>query len=570
MGENMKARALFVVMIALTLTLACGISSAPAANVDATVAAAVAQTAAAQQPTATVALPPSPTPKPAEPTAIVTPSPDLDATVAAAVAQTAAAQQPTASVAVASPTSAPTITFQPYSDPTGYFNVNVPAAWTAQSDNGTLALYNSDETAAVVLAAVPDDTSSTIDDLVTNGKTFLDAFFEGWAPNIDITDSFTDTETATAALKFTAAGDNADYHGGLIVYLRGSVGYYELHFADSNLFNADAKVTDPEVKAVWDAILNNFTPTPPEITAAANTPTPTVAPTPKPTSAPAGGIYKLAFARWDGGKHNMYIANTNGSGEKFLLERAAGPSWSPNGTELAFYGEEGVDRQIRDGVEYKVAGITNGILWVTVANFPSDITQVDIGQFTREGKGRYADWSSNGDMIAFDATHGGSDRRVYFLGTDTNQQFNIEILGEQPSWSPNNQQIVCRSGRDNKQGIWISNRDDSGAHPITNEGSDSFPAWSPNGRKIAFHRDSGGNVDIYVMNIDGSGVTRLTSAGGPDTLPAWTPDGRIVFRSARSGSWGIYIMNADGSGQKQIIANADPGPDWTFGKMDVR
>jgi hypothetical protein len=28
-------------------------------------------------------------------------------------------------------------------------------------------------------------------------------------------------------------------------------------------------------------------------------------------------------------------------------------------------------------------------------------------------------------------------------------------------------------------------------------------------------------------------------------------------------------MNADGSDQKQIIANADPGPDWTFGRMDV-
>jgi hypothetical protein len=28
-------------------------------------------------------------------------------------------------------------------------------------------------------------------------------------------------------------------------------------------------------------------------------------------------------------------------------------------------------------------------------------------------------------------------------------------------------------------------------------------------------------------------------------------------------------MDADGGGQKQIIANADPGPDWAFGRMDV-
>jgi len=290
-----------------------------------------------------------------------------------------------------------------------------------------------------------------------------------------------------------------------------------------------------------------------------------------PTSPPVARTYKIAFARWDGGKHNLYIANTDGSGEQFLLERAAGPSWSPDGVYLSFFGEEGVDRQVREGVEYSVSGITNGILWMKVANFPSDITQVEIGQFVREGTARAAVWSPDGSMIAWDAMPGG-DRIIYFRGargTTVEMQTSVEIRGEQPDWSPDSTQIVYRSGRDNKQGIWISNRDDSGAHNITNDGSDAFPAWSPDGRQIAFHRDSGGNVDIYVMNVDGSNVRRLTDAPGPDTLPAWTPDGRIVFRSARTGSWGIYIMNADGSGQKQIIANADPGPDWSFGRMDV-
>jgi phosphate transport system substrate-binding protein len=296
-------------------------------------------------------------------------------------------------------------------------------------------------------------------------------------------------------------------------------------------------------------------------------------PTPQPatsTPAPAASTYQVAFSRWDGGKHDMFIAKTDGSGEQFLLERAAGPSWSPDGQYLSFYGEEGVDHQVRNGVEYVIPGITNGILWVKVANFPSDITQVEVGQYVREGSARWTAWSPNGDMLAFDATRGGPDRRIYFLGTENNQQFSIEILGEQADWSPNSNQIVYRSGRDNKQGIWISNRDDSGARNITNDGSDSFPAWSPDGQTIAFHRESGGNVDIYVMNVDGSKVRRLTDAAGPDTLPAWTPDGRLVFRSVREGSWGIYIMNADGSDQQRIIGNADPGPDWAFGRMDVR
>ncbi|GAB4530605.1 MAG: hypothetical protein Kow0063_08940 [Anaerolineae bacterium] len=291
--------------------------------------------------------------------------------------------------------------------------------------------------------------------------------------------------------------------------------------------------------------------------------------TPTATAPPVARTYQLAFARWDGGKHNLYIANTDGSGERFLLERAAGPSWSPDGQYLSIYGEEGVDRQVRGGVEYVVEGITNGILWLKVANFPDDITQVEMGQYVREGSGRWTAWAPNGKMVAFDATRGGPDRRIYFLGTADNQQYNIEIPGEQAAWSPDSNRLVYRSGRDGKQGIWISNRDDSGAHNITSEGNDSFPSWSPDGRTIAFHREVGGNVDIYAMNPDGSNIRRLTDAPGPDTLPAWTPDGRIVFRSARTGSWGIYIMNADGSGQRQIIANADPGPDWAFGRMEV-
>ena len=309
-------------------------------------------------------------------------------------------------------------------------------------------------------------------------------------------------------------------------------------------------------------------PTPTEV----RPPTPTNTPSPSPTPTVAvAKTYTLAFSRWDGGKHNLYTARTNGSKETLLLQSAAGPSWSPDGDYVAFFGEAGITDQERDGIKYRAEGISDGIVRLNVATWSPDPTQIELHQYAREGTARWAAWSPSGDMIAFDAARGGPDRRVYFLGTADNQQFRIEIPGEQANWSPDSTRLVYRSGRNNRQGIWISNRDDSNAVQITSDGSDAFPAWSPDARKIAFHRDSGGNnVDIYIMNVDGSNIRRLTDTPGPDTLPTWTPDGRIVFRSARSGSWAIYVMNADSSGQKQIIANADPGPDWSFGHMDVK
>ena len=286
-----------------------------------------------------------------------------------------------------------------------------------------------------------------------------------------------------------------------------------------------------------------------------------------PTVTPVAKVYKIVFARWDGGTHNLYVADTTGGGEKFLLHRAAGPSWSPDGKFVAFYGEEGVDQQEEGNIQ--LAGITNGILYLNMGTWSADLSHAELGQFVREGTGRWAAWAPDGTMVAFDAARGGPDRRIYFLGTADNQQYNVEIPGEQADWSPDSDRLVYRSGRDNQQGIWISNRDGSGSINITTNGNDAFPRWSPDGRKIAFHRESDGNVDIYVMNVDGSNIRRLTDTAGPDTLPAWTPDGRIVFRSVRNGSWGIYIMNADSSDQKLIIPNADPGSDWAYGHMDV-
>jgi Tol biopolymer transport system component len=296
----------------------------------------------------------------------------------------------------------------------------------------------------------------------------------------------------------------------------------------------------------------------------------TPTPIPAPPAPPPPKTYKLAYTKWDGGKHNLFIGDTSGATEQFILSRAAGPSWSPDGQLVYFYGEEGVDRQEVGGVQYVFNTVSNGIVRVLVSPVPTNIGEVRLyqGADWKGGTIRWTSVSPNGQMLAYDARPGG-DYRIYFLGTDENQQYKFEIIGEQADWSPDSQRLVYRSSRNNQTGIWISNRDDSGHTRITDGGSDSFPAWSPDGKTIAFSRDDGGNVNIYIMNVDGTNLRRLTDAPGPDTLPSYTPGGQIIFRSARTGSWGIWKMNGDGSNQQEIIPNAGVGPDWAYSKMDV-
>ena len=291
----------------------------------------------------------------------------------------------------------------------------------------------------------------------------------------------------------------------------------------------------------------------------------------QPASSPEPNkVYKLAYSKWDGGKHNLFIGDTNGSREQYILSRAAGPAWSRDGKYLFFYGEEGVDQQVIDGRVFPLPGATNGLIRINISPPPASVQQVQLLQGTgwNDGTARSASISPDGSMIAFDGDRGGG-RRIYFLGTAANQQFRIEIIGEQASWSPDSQKIVYRSGRNNQTGLWISNRDDTGHTRITEGGGDAFPTWSTDGQTIAFSREVGGNVDIYTINSDGSNLQRLTDTPGHDTLPLYLPNGQLVFRSARTGSWGIWKMDGDGSNQVEIIANAPVGPDWAYSKMDA-
>lgn len=338
----------------------------------------------------------------------------------------------------------------------------------------------------------------------------------------------------------------------------------------------------PEPSATPTETPQEIEPSPSPTWEATDTPepeTPTATPTTlaKKTAAPTKAVSSktsskglLAFTKSANGEvHTLWIANLDGSGQKFILDHAAGPSWSPDGTRLSFYGEEGVDRQKdANGSNLVFEGASNGLLAISPIGVP--VEQAKLHQFVKEGTARWTAWAPSGDMMAYDATPGGINRRIYFLGTADNRQFSIEIPGEQADWSPDSTKITYRSCRQNQCGLWVSNRDDSGAHRVTEAGDDAFPRWSPKGDKIAFSRKEGDTADVYVMDVDGSNVKRLTTDPAHDTLPTWTRDGlQIVFKSARSGSWSIWIMSADGSNQREIIKGVGMGKDWAFDRMDV-
>ncbi len=225
-----------------------------------------------------------------------------------------------------------------------------------------------------------------------------------------------------------------------------------------------------------------------------------------------------------------------------------------------------------------------------------------------------ADWSPNGDKIAFVSDRDGNDE-IYVLSSDGSGpvrltrnlvddtgpewapdgrrlSFSGDFKGHSAiytmeadgsnvtrltdgdldavasAWSPNGRQITfdSKAGGDYYD-IYIMNADATGkARLIHGPANDMASAWSPDGRKIAFVSDRDGNFEIYTVNANGTGISRLTNDSAMDGAPAWSPDGaQIAYDSVVNGKFAIYVMNADGSNSRRITGNAwnDVSPTWS-------
>ena len=171
----------------------------------------------------------------------------------------------------------------------------------------------------------------------------------------------------------------------------------------------------------------------------------------------------------------------------------------------------------------------------------------------------YPACSPDGSRVAFE-----SDGHIYVMNTDGSGVTRLThdaAWHSGPTWSPDGKRIAFTSDRGGNTEIYVMNTDGSGLTKLTNHSAhDLWPSWSPDATRIAFesYRD---DDEIYVMNVDGSGVTRLTYSPGIDGSPSWSPDGTLIaFMSSRDGNNEIYVINSDGSGVTRLTNN--PAYDW--------
>jgi hypothetical protein len=264
---------------------------------------------------------------------------------------------------------------------------------------------------------------------------------------------------------------------------------------------------------------------------------------PQAIAASPGGNGKLAyfFAR------EIWVANADGSNATQLtsspgLDRS--PSWSPDGTKIAFASER------------------NGLSEIFVMNADgSDQRQLTFNA----ARDRTTAWTADGKQIVYDKEFS----EIYLVNADGSGGERKLVDGLLPGTSPYGDKVAF-SGT--VGGLFTINLDGTAVRQITEFG-DFSPDWSPGGTDLVFtRRSSGDDRDVYRIHANGVGLVRLTDTPGrAEVNPVWSPDGtRIAFLGCPSplgsSDCGIYTINRDGSGETQVpnlmASFAEGALDW--------
>ena len=214
---------------------------------------------------------------------------------------------------------------------------------------------------------------------------------------------------------------------------------------------------------------------------------------------------RIAFRSERSGDTEIWLMNADGSGQH-RLAMGLSPAWSPDGWMIAYASPGTINCPPGRGLECTGLSIMKA-------------DGSDQHRVPNADGGEYPSWSPDGTRIAFNANFTG-DHVMYTIRPDGSDLVDLSTVGEgwQVDWAPDGRSILFSSGRENAPGyddVYSMRPDGSDVRRLT-EGHGFAPSWSPDGEHVAFS-----SIGLYVMDPDGSGVTVLPTNVGETSLPDW-------------------------------------------------
>ena len=240
----------------------------------------------------------------------------------------------------------------------------------------------------------------------------------------------------------------------------------------------------------------------------------------------------------------ILVQNPDGTG-RISLSASTGardyePTWSPDGTKVAFSADVGSQRQI-------------GVMDANGSN-----RRMLTGGAGQADRGWQPGWAPTGDKIVFTKP---SLPGIFVMNADGTGASTLLADGTngEPVWSPDGQKIAFARNDGTVTNVHVVNPDGSGVQQLTSvtSGHVDSPDWSPNSTRLVVACPNGSGSGICVMNRDGTGGLTPVTDGTQDFIPVWSPQGdQIAFARYASSSQDVFVMNADGSNAHSVYGAA--------------
>ena len=251
----------------------------------------------------------------------------------------------------------------------------------------------------------------------------------------------------------------------------------------------------------------------------------------KLTGDPGVFATRITYVVKRGNRYELQVADADGFGPQTILasnEPIISPSWSPDGTRLAY-----VSFERKKPVVY-VQSLTTGQRRA-VANFP--------------GSNSAPAWSPDGRRLAVTLTKDGGSQ-IFSVPVDGGAATRLTTssgIDTEPNFSPDGQWIIFTSDRGGSPQIYRMPASGGQAQRLTFEGSYNVsPRHSPDGKSFTFIQRQGSRFSVAVQDFASRQMQLLTD-GGIDESPSFAPNGRmILYASDMRGRGILAAVSSDG------------------------
>ena len=234
----------------------------------------------------------------------------------------------------------------------------------------------------------------------------------------------------------------------------------------------------------------------------------------------------------------LFVSDSDGHNEQQIMaarEPITSPTWSPNGSELAYVSFE------RGSSGIYIQNIFTGAKRLISA---------------RDGSNSAPAWSPDGSRLAMSLSFNGNPE-IYTVNVNSGALKRVtrsSAIDTEPVWNGTNS-IIFTSNRGGKPQLYRVSANGGSVQRLTFDGKYNSAADVAN-KKMTFITGSRGAFHVAIKSVNGGSGRDMLSNGSMDETPTLSPNGTMVAYTTLRGGQNTLAVVSDNGKSKQFLRSA--------------